>query len=34
MYEKTGLMHSVILSNCLGVRIALMYGQDFQCLFF
>lgn len=32
--KKTGLVRSVTLSNCLGVRIALMYRQNFPCLFF
>lgn len=32
--KKTGLVRNVTLSNCLGVRIALMYCQNFPCLFF
>lgn len=32
--KKNGLVRNVTLSNCLGVRIALMYCQNFPCLFF
>lgn len=32
--KKTGLVRNVTISDCLGVRIALMHHQSFLCLFF